>query len=460
MYKKIKQLKIQTRLTIAFLLAAVMLITALASTFVMRSTFADKAHLVIEAARGAEQSAADEELEGYMQTVSSAVELVGGWLNTMIVFYAVIIAAILFWFFLQRYRVFKPLKGLLGAAEKMAGGDVDFDSTMIESNDEISALYNVFSEIHTNLKAYAETLNRVAQYDLTVEAVSRSENDFVAQSLKDMLAHNNETLSQISVSAENVANASKAMLASGEALSKSAMSQAGAIEEITATVTEIAIQSKQISENSAVAKELSDNITRFADEGNRKMKSLLESMEAINDAAGNISKIIKAIDEISFKTNMLALNASVEAARAGEQGKGFAVVASEVRELAGRSAKAAKETESLIGLAVDSVSDGTRVAGETAKMLSKILDEVNKNAPLIESISVATNEQYIGIEQANQAIEQVANTTEKNSKFAEESAGASKELTMQSQLLREMVLQYKILESDNEQEPGEEEIIL
>ena len=266
----------------------------------------------------------------------------------------------------------------------------------------------------------------------------------VANALKSMLDAQNNTLSRINSAADSVSDGSREMLTASASLSKSAIEQSGAIEEITATITEFAIQSKQISENTKNAKNLSDDITAFANNGNSSMQHMLLSMNAIKEAASNISSINKVIDEISFQTNLLSLNAAVEAARAGQEGKGFAVVANEVRSLAQRSAKAAKETEELIEGAIASVQQGVKVAEETAAALAKIIESVMKNAPLIESISVATDEQYVGIEQINTAIEQVARATEKTTSFAEESANASQNLNAQAEGLKRLVSSYKL----------------
>jgi methyl-accepting chemotaxis protein len=227
-------------------------------------------------------------------------------------------------------------------------------------------------------------------------------------------------------------------------LSQGSTEQASSIEEITASMTQVSAQTKQNAANANQANQLALAAKENAVEGNGQMQGMVKAMAEINDSSSNISKIIKVIDEIAFQTNILALNAAVEAARAGQHGKGFAVVAEEVRNLAARSANAAKETTEMIENSIRKVEAGTEIANNTASALNKIVDGVAKAAELVGDIASASNEQATGIAQINQAISQVAQVVQTNSATAEESAAASEELSSQAELLKNAVNRFRL----------------
>jgi methyl-accepting chemotaxis protein len=332
---------------------------------------------------------------------------------------------------------------MVEAANKLAIGDVDVN-VQADTKDEIGSLAESFGRMIANIRAQAMAAERIAAGDLTIEVAVKSENDLLGKKLAEMVKRNNEVLTNIASASEQVAAGSKQVSDASIALSQGATEQATSVEELTASLEEISSQTDLNAKNANQANELAETAKSNAVQGNTQMQEMLQAMEAINESSANISKIIKVIDEIAFQTNILALNAAVEAARAGQHGKGFAVVAEEVRNLAARSANAAKETTDMIEGSIKKVEGGTKIARETADALSKIVGGVEKVANLVNNIAIASNEQASGIGQINQGIMQVSQVIQTNSATSEESAAASEELSSQAGLLKEMVNKFKL----------------
>ncbi|MGE5613577.1 MAG: methyl-accepting chemotaxis protein [Bacillota bacterium] len=266
--------------------------------------------------------------------------------------------------------------------------------------------------------------------------------------LNDTIKSFNEVLNEINSAAQQVAAGAKQVSDASQALSQGASEQASSVEELTASIEEISEQTKKNAANSNQANELAMTAKDAAAKGNEQMKEMLKAMNDINETSSNISKIIKVIDDIAFQTNILALNAAVEAARAGQHGKGFAVVAEEVRNLAARSANAAKETTILIESSIEKAESGRKIADDTARALNMIMDEVTKSATLVGEIAAASNEQATAIAQVSQGIAQISEVIQTNSATSEESAAASEELSGQAEMLKEMVNRFKLKKAD------------
>ncbi|HEX3355994.1 MAG TPA: methyl-accepting chemotaxis protein [Tepidisphaeraceae bacterium] len=245
-----------------------------------------------------------------------------------------------------------------------------------------------------------------------------------------------ETLSSGS---EQVASASSQVSSSSQALAQGASEQAASLEETSSALEEMSSMTKKNAESAQQAAGLATEAKGAADKGNSEMDRMGKAIAEIEKSATETAKIIKVIDEIAFQTNLLALNAAVEAARAGEAGKGFAVVAEEVRNLAMRSAEAAKNTAAMIEESVKNAKNGVQIANEVGKTLADITNSNEKVNALIGEIAAASAEQAQGIGQVNTAVTQMDKVTQSNAAAAEESASASEELSSQALELNSVV---------------------
>lgn len=286
----------------------------------------------------------------------------------------------------------------------------------------------------------------IAKGNLNVEVDVNSKDELgkLAQAFNAMTANVNDVISNINSASEQVAAGSRQVSESSMSLSQGATEQASAIEELTASIEQIAAQTRDNANNAVSANELSEEARDNASLGSEQMGHMLKAMDDINESSSNISKIIKVIDDIAFQTNILALNAAVEAARAGQHGKGFAVVAEEVRNLAARSASAAKETTDMIEGSIKKVEDGTKIANQTSDALGHIVDGVSKVAELVNQIATASNEQALGVDQINQGVMQISDVVQTTSATSQETAAASEELSGQAEILRDQVSRFKL----------------
>lgn len=364
-------------------------------------------------------------------------------LTMVVLIIAGVVISIALGIFISRV-ISNPVKKLERAADKLALGDVNINIEATTAKDEIGKLMHSFSNMVENIRSQAFTAERIAGGDLTVDVEIKSEDDLLGKKLHELVEKNNEVLTSIALASEQVSAGSQQMSESSIALSQGATEQAGSIEELSASIEEISSQTKQNADNASQANRLAVSAKANAEAGNQQMREMLKAMQEINYSSTNISKIIKVIDDIAFQTNILALNAAVEAARAGQHGKGFAVVAEEVRNLAARSAEAAKETTDMIENSIKKVESGSDIANETAGALAKIVGDIGQVADLVSNIAAASNEQASGIVQINQGIMQVSEVVQTNSATSEESAAASEELASQAALLKMQVEKFKL----------------
>lgn len=348
-------------------------------------------------------------------------------------------------------RMTKPLSEISTGMEQFAHGRLDVEFPVYR-NDEIGRMSGSARDaIHLlkeMIKEVSDILGEISRGNLCVEVQGAYYGDFqnIKIALEQIIRSLSSTLGQINNAAEQVSGGSEQVSDGAQSLAQGASEQAGTVEELALSIREI---SQQIHSNAAYSGEADEKASAVGQEAaksNTRMEEMLVSMEDIRKSYQQIGNILKNIEDIAFQTNILALNASVEAARAGEAGRGFTVVANEVRNLASKSAQAAKNTTAFIESSLEAVENGTRMADATAKSLQKVVTGVKEVADALEKISKASNEQARSAEQVTYGIDQISNVIQGNSATAEESAAASEELSAQAILLKELIGKFQIEE--------------
>jgi len=317
--------------------------------------------------------------------------------------------------------------------------DVYKNSVSNEFEEMGSALNAVLDEL--NIKA--EVARKISTGDFDQEVHVVSDVDILGKSLSEMVTSLNQVFNGFKTFANQIASNSQQVSDSNQSISEGAIKQASSIEEITASVSEINEQVKTNAKSTEIAGELAKKTESSAKDGDKRIDNMVAAMGGINESSQKIVKIVKVIDEIAFQTNLLALNAAVEAARAGKYGKGFAVVAEEVRNLAGRSGKAAKETTELIGSSSAKVESGAKIADETAKVLKEILVSVSKYTKIMEEIAKSNNDQSQAISEINSGLEQIDQVIQQNAAYTEQNAASSEMLSAQAKQLQQLMTRFK-----------------
>ncbi len=336
-----------------------------------------------------------------------------------------------------------PLKKALEMAGHIAKGDFSQRIGM-QHRDETGLLAQQLDMIAQGLARHASFAENIAQGHLEHNVELASDRDQLGKALQHMSDILNELVTRVQTSVEQINAGSQLVSDASQTLSHGATQSAASIEEISASMTQMASQTKMTAENANQAHSLSKGSSNAAARGDKLMEELVGAMEEIDRSGQDINKIIKVIDEIAFQTNLLALNAAVEAARAGQHGKGFAVVAEEVRNLAARSARAAKETAQLIEGSAEKTRNGSSIASRTAAALKGIVAGAAKVSGLVDEIAAAATEQAAGFDQVSRGLTQIEQVTQQNTGNAEESAAAATELASQSAQLKAFAGRFQV----------------
>jgi len=328
-----------------------------------------------------------------------------------------------------------------GDFSKKIAGDYKGDFLTIKNgvNGTIDSLSGYISEM-------SGILSSIADGDLT-QGISREylgSFSEIKRSINHIAASLNTTMQEIAASTEQVLAGAKQISQSSMDLANGAQSQASSVEELNASIDLINHQTRANAENTATAKVLSSKSSANATDGNAAMKQMLDAMTAIRESSSSISRINSVIQEISFQTNLLSLNAAVEAARAGDHGRGFGVVAEEVRSLATRSQVAAGETTELIQDSIARVEEGSTIAKSTASSLETIVTNANDVMELISSISNSSTEQAEAVNQISIGLQQISTIVQSNAAVSEETAAAAEELNAQADVLQQLVSHFKL----------------
>ncbi len=321
---------------------------------------------------------------------------------------------------------------------------VTMPETILRRGDEIGDVGRAAKSVVEDYNRVAGAASHLANGNWAINISSKSDRDEMNANLAQMLDKVNSALHEVNDTVGRVSTGAREVSSAANNLSSGAQQSAASLEEITASMSEINSQTKQNAQNATEARDLANVASQAAEGGQKAMNEMTNAMERITKNSNEIQRVIKVIDDIAFQTNLLALNAAVEAARAGQHGKGFAVVAEEVRNLAARSAKAARETADLIATSGKEIDKGGQVANHTSSVLDTIVSQIKQTTDIVAGIAIASNEQAQGVNQVTIGLQQIDAVTQQNTASAEESASAANEMSAMAANLQKLVAQFKL----------------
>jgi len=342
--------------------------------------------------------------------------------------------------------ILPPLRGAVGMLRRLEQGDLGHRLELKRSDE--------FGELGRSMDRFADTLehevlqafDHLSRGDLSFEA-----GGIIAEPLRKSNASLGNVMAQVRQASGALSQESSELESASSELTRGAMSQSAAVEQISSSLSELVSRTRTNADNARAADESTRRTAQAVGEGRRQVGEMNAAMQSIREAGENISRIIKVIDEIAFQTNLLALNAAVEAARAGQHGKGFAVVAEEVRNLAGRSARAAAETAQLIEEAVSRTRRGSLVAESTRERLEVMNAEVERVSMLVASIAEASGEQARGLSEVSLGLEQISGVTQTTTARAEQCSGVAESLSIEAARLEALLAGFRLPQAPAEE---------
>jgi methyl-accepting chemotaxis protein len=354
----------------------------------------------------------------------------------------------------HQHRVLAEMRGTVNAQFKLGGRSFRFAANpVIDSSGQRLGTVVEWVDRTQELAVEEEVqniVNAAQEGDLTRRIDESGKQEFfkrLAVGINGLVENVVSLVKQIKGAVAEVQTGAEEISKGNNNLSQRTEEQASSLEETASSMEQMTSTVKQTADNAGQANQLALAARQQAEKGGSVVSAAVRAMGDINQSSKKISDIIGVIDEIAFQTNLLALNAAVEAARAGEQGRGFAVVATEVRNLAGRSATAAKEIKALIQDSVSKVNEGSKLVDESGRVLEEIVSSVKKVTDIVAEIAAASREQSSGIEQVNKAVMQMDETTQQNAALVEQASAASQAIVEQAHTLNTMVARYDVGES-------------
>ena len=374
------------------------------------------------------------------------------WVSGALVVIVVILAVVTNMFFSK--IIVAPLEKIRRKVIEMSNGNLSGEKIDIDTDDDLGVLASSVNYLAESTRSIIgdirHTAEEIARENLRIRPMAQYNGDFmpVKTALEGIVNSMKGVVANVEAAGREVSSSSTQMSSNSAVLSRTAQESSATVEELSASLNNVHDQINHSTEKAALARNLTEQSVSAINEGNEKMSKMLEAMREINATSAKIANIIKTIQDISFQTNILSLNASIEAARAGAAGKGFAVVAGEVGSLAGKTAEAAKSTTKLIETSLKAVENGTVIANETAEMLVMMVAKANESAEVVEEIAHASTEQAESIQQTIEGMNRISMSVAQVNSAAQECEASSTMLASQSAMLENTVNKFVIDEND------------